>query len=140
MSKIQFIDLDMSSEDEETGGVVISKHEMQSRLGWLSTKVKPQMKQETETRNTIEDIEKIHEVVHIEDTQENQTGDTLTSIDTLEVTDVIKDNCGKTNKEQEKEEESLTKPTNLSTIIEREVAQLTTTEATRDIGTTEAEP
>ena len=101
MSRIQFVDLDTSSEDEETGSVVISKHEMRSRLGWFSTKVEPQMKQETETMNTIKDVEKIHEVVRIQDTQENQMGDALTSVDTLKVTDVIKDDCSEINKEQE---------------------------------------
>ena len=105
MSRIQFVDLDMSSEDEETGGVVISKHEMQSRLGWFSTKIEPQMKQERETMTTIEDIKKIHEVVRIQDTQENQTGDALTSVDTLKVMDAIKDNCSEINKEQKNIEE-----------------------------------
>ena len=63
MSKIQFIDLNTSSDKEETGGVVISKHKMWSRLGWLSTKVVPQVKQEAERTDTLEDVKKIHEAV-----------------------------------------------------------------------------
>ena len=122
MSRIQFIDLDTSSEDEDTGGVVISKHEMQSRLGWLSTKVVPQVKQEAETMDTIKD-----EAVQIQNTQESQPGDILESVDTLEVVKEVEDDCGETNKEQENnkeqvyhinnKEESSTKPGNLSTIF-----------------------
>ena len=48
MNRIQLVDLDTLSDKEETGGMVISKHEMWSRLGWFSTKVEPQMKQEAE--------------------------------------------------------------------------------------------
>ena len=77
---------------------------------------------------TIKDIEKIHEVVQIQDTQENQTGDALTSVDTLKVMDAIKDDCGEINKEQENIKEK------------REVEQLATTEVAIDIETTEAEP
>ena len=78
--------------------------------------------------DTIEEVKKIHGVVWIQDTQENQPGDALTSIDTLKVTDTIKDNCGEINKEQKNIEEK------------REVEQLATTEVASDIKTTEAEP
>ena len=56
MNRIQFVDLDTSSDEEETGGVVILKHEMQSRLGWFSTKVVPQMKQEAGRTDRIKDV------------------------------------------------------------------------------------
>ena len=101
MNRIQLVDLDMSSDKEESGGVVISKQKMQSRLGWFSTKIEPQMKQETETTDTIKEVEKTHEVVRIQDTQENQLGHALTSIDTLKVMDTIKDYYGEINKKQE---------------------------------------
>ena len=44
MSKIQLIDLDTSSEEEETGGVIILRRVMRGRLGWLSTVVEPDTK------------------------------------------------------------------------------------------------
>ena len=44
MSKIQLIDLDMSSDEEEMGGMVISRKVMQGRLGWLSTMVESDTK------------------------------------------------------------------------------------------------
>ena len=123
MSRIQLVDLDTLSEDEETGGLVIFKHEMWSRLGWLSTKVVPQVKQEAERMDTMED-----EVMRIQNTQEGQPGDVLASVDTIEVMEGIKEDCGETNKEQENvkeqvyhidnKEDSLTKPAYLSTIIE----------------------
>ena len=83
MNRIQLVDLDTSSDKEETGSVVILKHEMQSRLGWFSIKVVPQIKQEAERMDTIKDVKKIHEVVQIQGTQESQPGDVLASIDTL---------------------------------------------------------
>ena len=127
MNRIQLVDLDMSSDEEDTGGMVISKHEMQSRLEWCNTRVEPQMKQETEPTDTIEEVEKIHEIVRIQDTQENQLGDALTSIDTLEVTDTVKDDYEEINKEQK------------NIVEKQEIEQLTTIEVARHIETTEAE-
>ena len=101
MNRIQLVDLDMLSDEEETGGVVNLKHEMQSRLRWFSTKVVPQVKQEAERTDTIKDVKKIHEAEQIESTPESQPGDVLASVDTLEVTEGIKDDCSETYKEQE---------------------------------------
>ena len=119
MNRIQLVDLDTSSDEGETGGVVISKHKMWSRLGWFTTKVVPQMKQKAERTDTIGDVEKIHEVVWIQGTQESQPGNILAPLDALEVMEEIKDDCGEMNKEQENikekiyhiddKEESLTK-------------------------------
>ena len=116
MSRIQIVDLDTSSEDEETGGVVISKHTMQSRLGWLSTKVVLQVKQEAERMDTIKD-----EAVQMQDMQENQPGDVLEPVDTLKIMKKA-DDCSEMNKEQQNDkeqvyhidnkEESSTKPEN----------------------------
>ena len=39
MSRIQLIDLDTSSEEEETGGMMILRKEMPRSLGWLSTEI-----------------------------------------------------------------------------------------------------
>ena len=107
--------------------MVISKQEMQSRLGWFSTKVESQIKQEGETTDTIKEVEKTHEVVLIHNTQENQPGDALTSVDTIKVTDTIKDDYGEINKEQENIREK------------REVEQLIATGVVRDIKGTEDE-
>ena len=143
MCRIQIVNLDTLSEDEETGDVIISKHEMQSRFGWLSSKVIPQVKQEAERMETIKD-----EVVRIQNTQEGQPGDVLTTMNTLKVMEGVEDDRGEMNKEQENDkeqvyhidnkEESSTKPENLSTILKQEIEQLTTAEVTRDIKTTEA--
>ena len=65
MNRIQLVDFDTSSDKEDTGGMVISKHEMQSRLEWCNTRVEPQMKQEMEPMDTTEEVEKIHEMVRI---------------------------------------------------------------------------
>ena len=101
INRIQLVDLNTSSDEEQTGDVVILKHEMRSRLGWFSTKVVPQVKQVAERMDTIKNVKKIHEAVWIQSTQESQPRDVLASIDTLKVTEGIKDNCGEMNKEQE---------------------------------------
>ena len=88
------VDLDTSFDEEGTGWVVISKQEMRSRLRWFSTKSEPYMKQETETMDRIQEVEKIHEVVWMQNTQEKQLEDAPTPVDTLEFTDAIKDDCG----------------------------------------------
>ena len=77
MSIIQFIDLDMSSDKEERGGVKISKHEMQTRLGWFNSKEVPEVKQQLERTDTVEDVKKTHEAVQTQNqppqsTQEGQ--------------------------------------------------------------------
>ena len=50
---------------------------------------------------------KIHEAVWIQGTQESQLGDVLASVDTLKVTEGIKDDCGEPNKEQENIKEKI---------------------------------
>ena len=79
MNRIQLIDLDTSSEEEETGGMMISRKEMQSRLGWLSTEVEPHMKQETETMEIAKEVEEVHKEAQIQAAQEDQPSHTLTS-------------------------------------------------------------
>ena len=93
------MDLDTSSEEEETGGVVILKQEMRSRLGCLSTKVEPHMKQEIETTKIVKEVEEVQEKAQIQATQENQLSHALTSTDTLEVMEVVKDECMEISKE-----------------------------------------
>ena len=146
MSRIQIVDLNTSSEDEETGGVVISKHEMRRRFRWLSTKVVVlQVKQEVERTDTIED-----EAVQMQTMQGSEPGDILESVNTLEVVEKVEDYCGEMNNEWENnkeqvyhidnKEESPTKPEDLLTIFKREVEQLATAEVTKDIETTKIEP
>ena len=100
MNRIQLVDLDTSSEEEETGGVVISRQEMRSRLGWLSTEVEPHMKQETETTEIVKEVEEVHQEAQIQATQENQPSHAFTSTDTLEVTEVVKDKYVEISNEQ----------------------------------------
>ena len=101
INRIQLVDLDMSSDEEQKGDVEILKHEMRRRLGWFSTKVIPQVKQVAERMDTIENVKKIHEAVWIQSAQESQPRDVLASVDTLKVTEGIKNKCGEMNKEQE---------------------------------------
>ena len=115
------------SDEEETGGVVILRQEMWRRLGRFSTKVEPQMKQETAATDTVIKVEKIHEMVWIQATLENQLGDALTSIDNLEVMDAIKDECEEISKQQK------------NIVEKREVEKLTTIQVAKHIETTEAE-
>ena len=155
MSRIQFIDLDTSSNKEETGGVIISKHEMRTRLEWFNSKEVPQVKQESEKTDAVEDVTKTHEAVQIQNqppqsTQEGQPEDQLASIDTHKVMEGIDNDSVETDKEQENikeesyhienKEESLTKSSTSSTEIQREIEQLTTTKLAVDIKRKEAEP
>ena len=136
MSRIQFLDLDMLSEDEETGGVIISKHEVWTRLRWFNLKELPQVKQELEKTDAVEDVMETNKAVHIQSqlpqsTQEGQLEDELASVDTHEMMEGINDDDDETDKEQkiikeesyhiENKEESLTKPETLSTMIELEI-------------------
>ena len=101
MNRIQLIDLNMSSEEEEMGGMMISRKVMQSRLGWLSTMVEPHMKQEAETTEIVKDIAEVHEEEKIEATQEDQPSHVLTSTETPKVTEAVKDEYIETSKHQE---------------------------------------
>ena len=78
-----------SSEEEETGGMVILRQGMRSRLEWLSTKVEPHMKQETETTEIVKEVEEVHKEAQIQATQEDQPSHVLTSTDTLKVTEAV---------------------------------------------------
>ena len=105
MSRIQFIDLDMSSDEEETGGVIISKHEIRTRLGWFNSKEVPQVKQVLEKTDAAEDVTKTHETVQTQNqppqsTQESQAEVKLTLVDTHEMTERIDDDSDETDKEQ----------------------------------------
>ena len=61
MSKIQLIDLGTSSDEEEMGGMMVSRRVMQGRLGWLSTMVEPDTKQELEAMEGVTDVQEVHE-------------------------------------------------------------------------------
>ena len=58
MSRIQFVDLDMSSDEEETGSVLILKHKMWTRLGWCNPIRVPQVKQGLMKTDAAEDVTK----------------------------------------------------------------------------------
>ena len=98
MSRIQLIDLDTSSEEEEMGGVMISMKVMRGRLGWLSTVVEPHTKQETEAMEGVKDVQEVHKEDQVQGAQEDQLSHALT--DTLEVTEVAKNENVETNKEE----------------------------------------
>ena len=67
MNKLQLIDLDSSSEDEEMGGVIVSRKMIRDRLGWLSTVAEPQMEQETKAVMEIEVVQEKHEEDRVQD-------------------------------------------------------------------------
>ena len=98
MCKIQLIDLDMSSEEEEMGGMMISGKVMRGRLGWLSTMVEPNTKQETEAMEGVKDIQEAHEEDQVQGAQEDQLSHAL--MDTLEITEVAKNENTEANKEK----------------------------------------
>ena len=104
MSRIQFVDLDTSSDDEETGGVIISKHEVRTRLGWFNSKELPRVKQELEKIDAVEDVTETNEAVCIQSqspqsTEERQPEDELALVDTHKVMEGINDNDNETDKE-----------------------------------------
>ena len=101
MNRIQLVDLDTSSE-EVTGGVVILRQEMQSRLGWLNTKGETHLKQEMETMEIVKEVDEIPEEAQTQATQEHQPSHTLASTDTLKAMDILKDECEKESREQKK--------------------------------------
>ena len=98
MSRIQLIDLDTSSEEEETGGVMISRKVMQGRFGWLSTVVEPHTKQEAKAMEGVKDVQVVHDENQVQGKQEDQLSHTLT--DTLEITEVAKNENVEANKEE----------------------------------------
>ena len=100
MSKIQLIDLDMSSDEEEMGGMVISRKVMRGRLGWLSTVVEPDTKQETDAMERMENVQEMDKEDKVQCTHEDHWSHTLT--DALETTGITKnENVGKSKEEKE---------------------------------------
>ena len=61
MNKLRLIDLDTSSEDEEIGGVMVSRKMIRDRLGWLSTVGEPKTEQETKAVMEIEVVQEKHD-------------------------------------------------------------------------------
>ena len=98
MSKIQLIDLDMSSDEEEMGGIMILRRVMQGRLGRLSTMVEPDMKQEPEAMEGVTDVQEVHEEDQVQGAHEDQLSHALT--DTLEITEVTKNENAEASKEE----------------------------------------
>ena len=78
MNKLQLIDLDTSSEDEEMGGVMVSQKMIQNRLGWLSTVAEPQMEQKTKAAMEIEVVQEKHNEDQVQDKHDNQQNQELT--------------------------------------------------------------
>ena len=72
MNKLQLIDLDTSSEDEEMGGVMVSRRMIQSRLGWLNTIAEPQTEQKTKAAMEIEVVQEKHEEDCMQDKDDDQ--------------------------------------------------------------------
>ena len=98
MSRIQLIDLDTSSEEEKTGGVMISRKVKRGRLGWLSSMVEPHMKQETKATKGFKVVQDVHDKDQVQGAQEDQLSHAL--LDTLEITEVAKNENVETNKEE----------------------------------------
>ena len=105
MSRIQFRDLDTSSDEEEAGSVIISKHEMRTRLGWCNPIGVLQVKQELEKTDTAEDVTKRQKIVQtqdqpLQDIQEREAEDEAEWDDTHETEEEIDDNSDEINDEQ----------------------------------------
>ena len=58
------------------------------------------MKQETETTDIVKEAEEVHKEAQIQATQEDQPSHALTSTDTVEVREAVKDEYVETSKEQ----------------------------------------
>ena len=106
MSKIQLIDLDTSSEEEEMGGMMILRKVMQGRLGWLSTVVEPDTKREMYVMEEVKDIQEVHEEDQVQGAHEDQLSHALT--DTLEITEVTKNENIEASKEEKEVMRNLT--------------------------------
>ena len=78
MNKLRLIDLDTSSEDEEMGGVMVSRRMIRSRLGWLSTVAEPQMEQKTKAAMEIEVVQEKHDEDQVQDKDDDQQNQELT--------------------------------------------------------------
>ena len=70
--------------------------------------VEPHMKQETKTMEMVKDIQEVHDEEQVQATQEGQLSHALTSTDTLEITEVVKNEYIETSKEQKDVVENLT--------------------------------
>ena len=111
MSKIQLIDLDMSSDEEEMDGMMISRRVMQGRLGWLSTVVEPDTKQEMEVMEGVKNIQEVHEENQVQGgheevmKNENMEGikeekEVMENLDQVEITEPLKDEYKEVSGEQ----------------------------------------
>ena len=78
MNKLWLIDLDTSSEDEEMGGVMISRKMIRNRLGWLSTVAEPQTEQKTKAAMEIEVVQEKHDEDWVQDKHGDQQNQELT--------------------------------------------------------------
>ena len=67
MSRIQFVDLDTLSDDEDAGSVLISQHEMRTRLRWCNPIGVPHIKQEIEGTDMTKDVTETQKMVQIQD-------------------------------------------------------------------------
>ena len=77
-NKLQLIDLDTSSEDEEMGGVMVSRRIIQSRLGWLNTIAEPQMEQKTKADMEIEIVQEKYKEDRVQDKDDDQQNEEST--------------------------------------------------------------
>ena len=67
MSRIQFVDLDTSSDEEDAGSVLISKHEMQTRFRWCNPVGVSHIKQGIRDADVTKYITETQKSVHMQD-------------------------------------------------------------------------
>ena len=77
MNKLWLIDLDTSSEDEEMGGVMVSRRMIRSRLGWLNTVSEPQTEQKTKTAMETEVVWEKHDKNRVQDKDNDEQNQEL---------------------------------------------------------------
>ena len=80
------------------GGVMISRKVMGGRLEWLGTMVEQHMKQETNATEGVKVIQEVHNKDQVQGAQKDQLSHAL--MDTLEITEVAKNENVETNKEE----------------------------------------
>ena len=98
MNKLQLIDLDTSSEDEEMGGVMVSRRMIRSRLGWLNTVSEPQTEQKTKTAMETEVVREKHNENRVQD-----KGEAVSFEDQFKLLDLVLTEGGDQTSQQEKE-------------------------------------
>ena len=153
----------MSLEEEDMGGVMISRRIMRGRLGWLSTVVEPDTKREMEVMEEVKDIQEVHEEDQVQGRHEEVTKnenvkgikgekEVMGNVDQVEIMEPLKDKYKEASGEQKdvterpaeckvteiiKDEKEEMKEEQDNMVEKRKIMQLATMEAAQQMITSE---